>query len=107
MDKAGKNFRPEPLQDSDFYFFKGYLIRVSKNGKDIWVYNKRSYQSNFRGEKALEKGMEEVYRLLELEEHSRKEQQEKAQREEQAREKLKPYMDYIIKELAWVYMKYY
>ena len=99
MEKAGENYRPKELENSVFYFFKGYLIRISKEGKDIWIHKRLSYQSNFNGEKALEKAMDEVYKLIELEEEKHKAELEKAQKEKEAKEKLAPFIDALIKEL--------
>lgn len=99
IEKAGKNYKPQPLEDSDFYFFKGYLIRISKTGQDIWLHKRLSYQSNMSGYKALEKAMEEVYKLIELEEEKKKADFEKARKEKEAREKLEPFINIIAKSI--------
>ena len=97
--KAGKNYKPTPLEDSTFYFFKGYLIRISKDKKDIWVYNRLSYISSHTSD-PLEKGMEEVYNLIEIKMSQEAILQKKKLKEEEIQEKLKPYMDAIIKALT-------
>lgn len=99
-DRAGENYRPKE-EERHVFFFKGHNIIISKDFKDVWICQRRTYFSTHCNtlDDALVKGMEEVYKFRDKDYEKELQEIAAEEKEKQIRKQLEPFINVIVKEL--------
>lgn len=99
-DRAGENYRPKE-EEKHVFFFKGHEIIISKDFRDVWICQRRTYFSTHCNtlDDALVKGMEEIYKLRDKDYEETIQKMAEEEKEKQIREQLEPFINTIVKEL--------
>ena len=100
-DRAGKNYRPKE-EERHVFFFKGHNIIISKDFKDVWICQRRTYFSTHCNtlDEALVRAMDEVYKLNDKDYENAMQPIEEEEKVKQIRKQLAPFINTIIKELS-------